>query len=123
MHVQRYSDPLKSARLRQHLREGSEGWYMPLVGEAVLISSTSLYSLFLFFASLGNLLLNVSTTVGSSTVQVVPIGIGGLLCIFTIFAPIIYPQSRTKTHSLVFSGIRSKSCMDGDTRIEDSMED
>ena len=32
MHVfQRYSDPLKSARLRQYLYEGSEGWYMPVV--------------------------------------------------------------------------------------------
>ncbi|KAH9170239.1 hypothetical protein EDB89DRAFT_1334484 [Lactarius sanguifluus] len=30
MHVfQRYSNPLKSARLRQYLYEGAEGWYMP----------------------------------------------------------------------------------------------
>jgi len=37
MHVfQRYSDPLKSARLRQCLYEGSEGWYVSVVAGAVL---------------------------------------------------------------------------------------
>jgi Family of unknown function (DUF6535) len=36
MHVfQRYGDPLKSARLRHYLYEGCEGWYMPMVAEAV----------------------------------------------------------------------------------------
>ncbi|KAH9045190.1 hypothetical protein EDB85DRAFT_1827004, partial [Lactarius pseudohatsudake] len=51
MHVfQRYSNPLKSARLRQYLYEGAEGWYMPLVAESVpgLIH----VSLFLFFVGL-----------------------------------------------------------------------
>jgi hypothetical protein len=43
-------------------------------------------SLFPFFAGLGDSL-NVNTAVGLSTV--VPIGIGGLLCIFTISVPII----------------------------------
>lgn len=33
---QRYSDPLKSARLRQYLREGSEGWYILLHAQAAL---------------------------------------------------------------------------------------
>ncbi|KAF8490532.1 hypothetical protein F5888DRAFT_1951006 [Russula emetica] len=36
MHVfQRYGDPLKSSRLRQYLYEGCDGWYMPMVAEAV----------------------------------------------------------------------------------------
>ena len=36
MHVfERYSNPLKSARLRQYLFEGAEGWYMPMVAESV----------------------------------------------------------------------------------------
>ena len=70
---------------------------MPLVAEVVLVSSTSLYSP--FFAGLGDSL-NVNTAVGLSTV--VPIGIGDLLCIFTIFAPIIYLESPYQTS---FSGI------------------
>ncbi|KAH9988459.1 hypothetical protein BJV74DRAFT_773360 [Russula compacta] len=38
MHVfQRYSDPLKSARLRQYLHEGSEAWYMPILAEPCLV--------------------------------------------------------------------------------------
>ncbi|KAH9010710.1 hypothetical protein EDB84DRAFT_1279575 [Lactarius hengduanensis] len=47
MHVfQRYSNPLKSARLRQYLYEGVEGWYMPVVAESVpgLVTSPSSYS-------------------------------------------------------------------------------
>ncbi|KAI0252312.1 hypothetical protein BJV78DRAFT_1281859 [Lactifluus subvellereus] len=66
MHVfQRYDDPLKSARLRQYLYDGCEGWYMPVLAEAVpgLLHA----SLFLFFA--------------------------GLAYIFTMFAPIVYLQS------------------------------
>ncbi|KAH8989306.1 hypothetical protein EDB83DRAFT_1112924 [Lactarius deliciosus] len=36
MHVfQRYSNPLKSARLRQYLYEGAEGWYMLVVAESI----------------------------------------------------------------------------------------
>jgi len=59
----RYSDPLKSARLRQYLHEGSERRYMPVV------------------AGLCEFVLNINTTVGLSTI--VPIGITGLLYIFT----------------------------------------
>ncbi|KAF8502921.1 hypothetical protein F5888DRAFT_1668231 [Russula emetica] len=90
MHVfQRSSDPLKSSRLREYLYEGREGWYMPMVAEVVpgLLN----ISLFLFFAGLGDSLLNINTKVALGTI--VPIGISGLLYIFTIFAPIIYPQS------------------------------
>ena len=90
MHVfQRYSDPLKSARLRQYLFEGCDGWYMPMVAEAV--PGFLHVSLFLFFGGLGNLLLNTNTTVGISTI--IPIGISGLLYILMTFVPIMYPQS------------------------------
>ncbi|KAH9996397.1 hypothetical protein BJV74DRAFT_883684 [Russula compacta] len=93
MHVfQRYSDPLKSARLRQYLYEGSKGWYMPFVAEAV--PGLLHVSLFLFFAGLCDFVLNINAAVGISTT--VPIGISGLLYIFTMFAPIIYPQSPYK---------------------------
>ncbi|KAI0281952.1 hypothetical protein BGY98DRAFT_912920 [Russula aff. rugulosa BPL654] len=99
MHVfQRYGDPLKSSRLRQYLFEGCEGWYMPMVAEAV--PGFLHISLFLFFGGLGDSLLNINTKVGLSTI--VPIGVSGLLYIFTIFAPIIYPQSPYQNS---FSGI------------------
>src|SRR5216683_3781986 len=90
MHVfQRYNDPLKSARLRQYLHEGSEGWYMPVVAEAV--PGLLHVSLFLFFVGLCDSVFNINTTVGMSTT--IPIGLSGLVYIFTTFAPIIYPQS------------------------------
>jgi len=90
MHVfQHYSDPLKCARLRQYLHDGCEKWYMPIVAEAV--PGLLHISLFLFFAGLGDLVLDINTTVGLSTA--IPIGIIGLLYIFTMFAPVIYPQS------------------------------
>jgi len=86
---QRYSDPLKSARLRQYLHEGCEGWYMPVVAESV--PGLLHVSLFLFFVGLCDSVFNINTTVGISTT--IPIGISGLLYIFMTFAPIIYPQS------------------------------
>ena len=90
MHVfQRYGDSLKSSRLRQYLYEGCERWNMPKVAEAV--PGFLHVSLFLFFAGLVDSLLNTNTKVALSTI--VPIGISGLLYIFMIFAPIIYPQS------------------------------
>jgi hypothetical protein len=90
MHVfQRYGDPLKSARIRQYLYEGCEGWYMPVVAEAV--PGLLHVSVFLFFVGLANFVLNTNRTVGLSTI--IPIGIAGLLYIFTTFAPVIYPQS------------------------------
>ena len=99
MHVfQRYSDPLKGARLRQYLHEGSERWYMPRVAEAV--PGLLHISLFLFFAGLVDSLLNINTKVGLSAA--IPIGIGVVLYIFTIFAPIIYPQSPYQNS---FSGV------------------
>ncbi|KAI9435184.1 hypothetical protein H4582DRAFT_708439 [Lactarius indigo] len=90
MHVfQRYSNPLKSARLRQYLYEGAEGWYMPIVAESV--PGLVHVSLFLFFLGLGDSLLNVNTTVGITTV--VPIAICAFLYVFSMFAPVIKPQA------------------------------
>ena len=90
MHVfQRYSNPLKGARLRQYLYEGAEGWYMPVVAESVpcLVH----VSLFLFFVGLGDSLLATNTTVGVTTI--IPITICGLLYVLSMFAPILNPQS------------------------------
>ncbi|KAF8486864.1 hypothetical protein DFH94DRAFT_687333 [Russula ochroleuca] len=98
MHIfQRYSDPLKSARIRQYLYEGSERWYMPIAAEAV--PALLHVSLFLFFVGLVDSTLNINTTIGLTTI--VPIGLCGLLYIFTTFAPVIYPQSPYQTS---FSG-------------------
>ena len=72
MHVfQWYSDPLKSARLQQYLYEGCEGWYMPMLAEAV--PGFLHVSLFLFLSGLADSLLNLNTMVGTTTVF--PIGI------------------------------------------------
>src|SRR5712671_7161629 len=86
---QRYSDPLKSARLRQYLQEGSEGWYMPVIAETV--PALLHVSLFLFFIGLCDTVLNINTAVEISTT--VPIEITVLVYIFTLVAPVIYPQS------------------------------
>jgi Family of unknown function (DUF6535) len=95
---QRYGDPLKSSRVRQYLYEGCEKWKMPKVAEAV--PGFLHISLFLFFAGLGDSLLSINTKVALS--NIVPIGVSGLLYIFTTFAPIIYPQSPYQNS---FSGI------------------
>src|SRR5216683_1688945 len=93
MHVfLRYSDPLKSARLRQYLYEGLEGWYMPVVVEAV--PGLLQVSLFLFFVGLCDLVMNINTTIGVSTT--IPIGVIGLFYVVTTIAPVKYPQSPYK---------------------------
>jgi hypothetical protein len=94
---QRYSDPLKSARLRQYLYDGSKRLYMPLVAEAV--PCLLHVSLFLFLVGLCDFVFNINTAVGLSTT--IPIAITGLLYILTTFAPAIYPQSPYQTS---FSG-------------------
>ena len=99
MHVfQRYSDPQKSARMRQYLNEGSERWYMPIAVEAV--PGLLHVSLFLFFVGLADSTLNINTAIGLSTT--IPIGICGLLYLFITLAPVIYPQSPYQTS---FSGV------------------
>ncbi len=76
MHVfQRYNDPLKSARIRQYLYEGCDGWYMPVIAEAV--PGLLHISLFLFFVGLCDSVLKINTAVGISTT--IPIGITGIL--------------------------------------------
>ncbi len=71
---------------------------MPVVAEAV--PGLLHVSLFLFFVGLCDSVFNINTTVGISTT--IPIGISGLVYIFTTFAPIIYPQSPYQTS---FSGL------------------
>ncbi|KAH8989057.1 hypothetical protein EDB92DRAFT_892653 [Lactarius akahatsu] len=99
MHVfQQYSHPLKSARLRQYLYEGAEGWYMPVVAE--FVPGLVHMSLFLFFLGLGESLFTANTTVGVTTT--IPIAVCSLLYIFSIFAPVLYPQSPFRNS---FSGL------------------
>jgi hypothetical protein len=105
MHVfQRYSNPLKSARLRQYLYDGAEGWYMPVVAESV--PGLVHVSLFLFFLGLGDSLLAVNTTVGVTTI--IPITICGLLYVLSMFAPVVNPQSpfRNPFSGLIWYAIR-----------------
>ena len=90
MHVfQRFSSPLKIARLRQYLYEGVEGWYMPMVARSV--PGLVHISLFLFFVGLGDSLLAAYTTVAVTTI--IPIAICGLLYVSSMFSPILNPQS------------------------------
>jgi Family of unknown function (DUF6535) len=90
MHVfQQYSDPLKSARLRQYLHEGWKRWYMPAVAEAV--TGLLHVSLFLFFVGLFDFVLNIDTAVKLSTT--IPIAITSFLYICTTVARIFKPQS------------------------------
>ena len=99
MHLfRRYADPLKSARLRQYLYEGCEGWSMPMVAE--IVPGILHISLFLFFAGLVDSLLYLNPTVTQCVIA--PLCISGLLYIFIIFVPIIYPQS---PYQNTFSGI------------------
>ena len=101
MHVfRRYSHPLKSARLRQYLYEGAEGWYMPVVAE--FVPGLVHISLFLFFLGLCDSLLTLNTTIGITTV--IPISVCSLLYIFCMFAPVLYPQSpfRNSFSSLIW---------------------
>ncbi|KAH9011886.1 hypothetical protein EDB84DRAFT_1538150, partial [Lactarius hengduanensis] len=78
-----------SARLRQYLYEGAEGWYMPVVAESV--PGLVHVSLFLLFPGLGDSLLAVHTTFAVTTI--VPITVCGLLYVLSMFAPILNPQS------------------------------
>jgi hypothetical protein len=89
MHVfQRYSDPLRRARLRQYLLEGTEGSYMLVSAEAV--PGLLHVSLFLFFVGLCDFIFNINTKVALTTAT--PIAITGLLYTFTTIAPVINPQ-------------------------------
>jgi hypothetical protein len=78
---------------------------MPVVAEAV--PGLLHVSLFLFFAGLADSTLNVNTTIGVTTT--VPIGVCGLLYIFTTLAPVIYPQSpyQTSFSSVIWHGFQT----------------
>ena len=94
MHIfQRYSHPLKIARIRQYLYEGVERWHMLASAEAVpgLIH----ISLFLFFIGLADFLLSTYPIVGKFTIF--PISLCVTLYIFSTVAPIINPQSPYRT--------------------------
>ncbi|KAH9058915.1 hypothetical protein EDB83DRAFT_2520662 [Lactarius deliciosus] len=85
---QRYSNPLKSARLRQYLYEGAEGWYMKV---AESVPGLVHVSLFLFFLGLGDWLFALKRTIG--IVIIVLITICGFLYALSTFTPIWNPQS------------------------------
>ncbi|KAI0298446.1 hypothetical protein B0F90DRAFT_1732545, partial [Multifurca ochricompacta] len=84
-----YRHSLKSARIRQYLHDGVDGWYMPIVAEAV--PGLVHISLFLFLIGLGDFLLNVNKTVGRATLF--PITFCATLYLFSTFAPVFSPQS------------------------------
>src|SRR6266404_1008667 len=99
MHVfQLYSHPLKIARLRQYLYEGSEGWYMPVIAESV--PGLVHISLFLFFGGLGISLLAQNTVIGAIIVVLMSICV--LPYILSTFTPIVYPQAPLRNP---FSGL------------------
>ena len=92
---------------------------MPIAAEAV--PGLLHVSLFLFFAGLADSTLNINTTIVLSTT--VPIGICGLLYIFTTFGPVIHPQSpyQTSFSSVIWYAIqrlrgRRFKDRDGDTK-------
>src|SRR6266850_1492192 len=89
MHVfQWYSDPLKRARARQYLHEGSERWRMRVVAEAV--PGLLQVSLFLYFVGLCDFVLNINTKVGVGTT--IAIAFAGLLYVSTTVIPVIDMQ-------------------------------
>ncbi|KAI0259712.1 hypothetical protein BC834DRAFT_1016108, partial [Gloeopeniophorella convolvens] len=75
---QMHSDPLKRARMRQFLHEGSERWHMSAVAESV--PALVHIALFLFFVGVGDFLFNINTTVAVSTMA--PIAVCGSLYIW-----------------------------------------
>ena len=80
-------NPLTTARVQTFLSDGLE--LMPMMAEAApgLIH----ISVFLFFAGLGDAILNVNTTVGIATV--IPIAICGLVYLYSVVASLTDPQS------------------------------
>ena len=95
---QQYTSPLKSTRLRQYLYEGAEGWYLLAVAESVPVQVH--ISLFLLFLGLGDELLSQNRIIG--VIATIFITTCSLLYVFTMFAPVLSPQSPFKTS---FSGL------------------
>ncbi|KAI0259248.1 hypothetical protein BC834DRAFT_639729 [Gloeopeniophorella convolvens] len=99
MHIfQRYDHPLKSARIRQYLYEGAEGWHMPVVAD--MVPALVHIALFLFFIGLADFLLNINTTVAITTIA--PITVCALCYLWSVIAPVINPQSPYQSS---FSGL------------------
>ena len=95
---QRSKNPLRTARIQTFLSEGLE--LMPMMAEAApgLIH----LSVFLFFAGLGDVVMNINTTVGVTTI--VPIIICAFAYLYSVIAPITDPQSsyRSPFSSLIW---------------------
>ncbi|KAH9990329.1 hypothetical protein BJV77DRAFT_926206, partial [Russula vinacea] len=84
MHMfERYSNPLKIARIRQYLREGAERWRMPTIAE--LVPGLIHFSLLLFFIGLADFLLHAYPIVGKFTL--LPIAFCATLYIVSTLAP------------------------------------
>ena len=90
---QRYSRPLRLAKIRQYLFEGSMRRDMLVLTDAV--PGLVHFSLFLFLSGLADSLLNAYTTVGKSTLFVIVL-CATLYIIITV-APVINPQSPYRT--------------------------
>ncbi|KAH9967794.1 hypothetical protein BJV74DRAFT_799460 [Russula compacta] len=90
MHVfQRYNHPLKCARIREFLYEGTKKWYMAVVVDAV--PALIHISLFLFFLGLAEFLFKLNTATATTTTTMILIC--ALLYIWSIIAPVHDPQS------------------------------
>ncbi|KAI0296975.1 hypothetical protein B0F90DRAFT_997659 [Multifurca ochricompacta] len=92
--------------------DGSEGWYMPVVAEAV--PGLVHVSLFLFVVGLGAFILKINTIVRIGTIAL--ISISGLLYIVALFSPVIKIHSPYQNS---FSGLiwyLIRKCTGGGTR-------
>ena len=87
---QQYDHPLKRARFRQFFFEGSEGM-RKLANQVPRLIHVSL---FLFFLGLCDSMLNTNTTVGITTI--VPIGLCGIIYLYTITTHLTDLQSPYK---------------------------
>ena len=90
---QRYSHPLKRARIRQFLHEGANRWHMDLVVH--LVPALIHISLFLFFLGLADSLFQIN--VATATTTTIVIVICALCYLFSIIAPIWDAQSPYQT--------------------------
>ena len=88
-YFRRYNHPLRLARIRQFLHEGTESWHMDLVVH--LVPSLIHISLFLFFIGLADYLFKIN--IATATTTTVVIVICALCYLFSIIAPIWDAQS------------------------------
>ena len=94
MHIyQRYSHPLRVARIRQYLHEGVKNWHMREIAEAV--PGLVHISLLLFLAGLTDFLRNAYRSVGTAAVVLISLYV--LLYTIATVAPVVNPQSLYRT--------------------------